>query len=303
VVEPGEPLHNCLWFLVLIFSETGNILLNPEVGEVCVEVLRDAGLGDGEEFAFAGENTVGEGVVGAVVVWGGDGMKLCDFFREAAAVVNKFPASGETLDAAKRLEIHDISLQHFVGWFGIERQSQCVCVSQNACAGKSFEEIDLHLRRPGGCDECVEALRKGGFVFAGQTENEVGMDGCAGLVREAAQVLKRLRGVGTPADGGGNGRVERLYAHLQVQGLFGKRRNAVEDVGMQMVGVDFKMQTCVGRDSWQEEIKDGTSVCDRGVETAVEEFESANSALPRRSSAGRSVSSGNSRSFILAEVQ
>ena len=105
------------------------VILNAEGGEVSVEVMSDTGLGNGEKPAFTGENTVSEGIVGMIVVGSGGGMKLCDFFREATAIVDKFPATGETLDTAERLEVHDIGLQHFVRWFGVERQPQRVGIA------------------------------------------------------------------------------------------------------------------------------------------------------------------------------
>jgi hypothetical protein len=85
-------------------------LWNTGISEVRVEVMSDAGLGNSEQFAFGGENMVSECVVGVVVVAGDGGMKLRNFFREAMSVVDEFPTTGETLDAAECLEIHDVGL-------------------------------------------------------------------------------------------------------------------------------------------------------------------------------------------------
>ena len=103
-----------------------NWLLHAELGKIRMKVLSDAGFGNGEKFAFSGKNAFGERAVSVVVIGGRNGMKQRHFFRKTLAVMDDFPATGEALDATKRLEAQHIGPQHFVGRFGVKRQPQCV---------------------------------------------------------------------------------------------------------------------------------------------------------------------------------
>ena len=170
------------------------------VFEEIVEDGGEAGAGDGEELAFGGADAVGEGLIETVGVGTRAELELSRCFGKVAAVMDEFPAAGETPDAAQGLKAHGVRAQQLVRRLGAEDEAKRFCVAGEACAREAFEEVDLEFGRSAFIDQCVEAAGEGCLVLAGQSENEVRMDDRAGLAGEEAQVGERGGGVEVDAE-------------------------------------------------------------------------------------------------------
>ena len=103
-------------------------------------------------------------------------------FDEVAAVADQVPIPREAAQPLHRGEINQLVLQNFVGRMRVVNHLPLGVVPDNRRAAQPFEDADLNFLRAER-DEPVEAGGKTFQRFAGQADDQIGVDVNAGFAR------------------------------------------------------------------------------------------------------------------------
>lgn len=184
------------------------------LGEEGEEVFDEGVEGDGVGAAKALEEVVAplhEALEGGVAVGPEEGSGV----DEVAAVAGEVPDFGEAAEALHGGEVDEAGGKDLVGGVGAVDEVVGLFVADDGGAAKAFEEVDLDFLGAEG-EEAVEAAANGVEVFAGESEDEVGMDVGAGVFEEPADVFFGALVVLAAGDEGGDVLVEGLDADFEL---------------------------------------------------------------------------------------
>ena len=106
---------------------------------------------------------------------------------EPTAVVDQIPITGETTEALERREIQVTVLEYLIGWIRRINHLERLVVTGDRGAAQAFEDADLDLMGT-KLEESVESRRETFEGFAGQPDDEIGVDVHAGFLAQEAQV-------------------------------------------------------------------------------------------------------------------
>ena len=109
-------------------------------------------------------------------------------FDKVAAVADQVPVAREPAQPLHRREINQLVLQNFVGRMRIVNHLPFGVVPDNRRAAQPFQNADLDFLRAER-DEPVEAGGKTFQRFAGQADNQIGVDVNAGFAAQKMEIV------------------------------------------------------------------------------------------------------------------
>jgi hypothetical protein len=181
----------------------------------------------------------------------------------------------QTLHGGK---VNQVVLKDFVRWRRRKQQSALCGMAVDGCAAESFENAHLDFVRF-KCEETIESGRDAVEVLAGQSDDEIGVDGCFGVVAEEPEVVFDFGVFLVAMDSGGDIGVESLYSDFEVQSAFGEFLDAAAHRFREPVGDHLEVQEKVWRESFKEEIKNSAAGVKVDIEAAIDELEPAGSPI------------------------
>ena len=175
-------------------------------------------------------------------------------------------------------EINVAVLEDFVGRVWIVEHLVFVVVLGDGGSAESFEDADLDFVWAQG-NEPVEAGSEAVECFAGEADDEVGVDVDAGVVAEPAKVGFGFGVVLLSMDAGGDFGVERLDADFELDGTGWESLDEGTEGFRKPVGDHFKVEEKTGLIPFEEKFEDRGAGVEVEVEGAVNEFEGARAPL------------------------
>ena len=175
-------------------------------------------------------------------------------------------------------KIDQFVLQNFIGRMRVVDHLPFGIVPDDGRAAETFEDADLDFLRIEG-DETIESGGKIFDAFAGQANDEVGVDMNACLLAQEMEIVLEAGVILATFDERADGFVERLNANFELQRAGRKTGNHFAQRGGQAVGDHFEVVKMAGLVALKKEFKDGFAGRDVEVESAVHELELLNPAL------------------------
>lgn len=255
-------------------------LLNGEMagaGEPLEEGLREAIGAEGVGLAGGGEEVIAEGEEGEER-GGGRFPEQGQGGAEAAAVGDEVPVTSETSEALDGGEIEVAMGEQFVGRVGVIAHGPFLVVTLDRGTAEAFEEAHLDFLGI-EADQTIETGGEAFEGFAGQADDEVGVEVDAGVLAEEAEVILQPFEVLATGDAGADFGIEGLDADLELEGAGWKGGDFLAERFREAVGDHFEVEEQAVVPAIAEEAEDGSAGGEVEVEGAIDEFEMTGAAL------------------------
>ncbi len=197
---------------------------------------------------------------------------------EVARIGEQIPEPGKAPEPLHGWEVQEPVGQQVVGWIWIVDHAVLGVVSCERGAAEALEDADLNFLRA----EAHESIEAGGQAlerFAGEADDEVGMEMGGGLGAEEAEVLRGACDVLATMDAVGDVRVEGLDTDFELQASGGEAGDEIAEFGREEVGDHLEVEEEVGAQPVEEELEDRAGGGCVQVEGAVYELESEQPAI------------------------
>ncbi len=274
---------------------TAALVISPEGGSDCGRVLTCLGGQEMEHFfkktmegdAMSAAQAImkPEGEVHEAGKGGGVLPEEWSCFQEVAAIGDEIPETGKEAEAAQGRVVQATGLLNLVGRIGAVDHSPLRIVADDGGAAKALEHADLDflgIQR----NKAIKTGGKAREVFAGEADDQIGVDMDAGLLAQESQVGREAVIVLPAVDAGGDIGVEGLDAHLELQGATRESADRLAQGLGQAVGDHLEMDEEARLVAFEEKFEDALADVEIEIECAVDEFELAETAIEQAAHSG-----------------
>jgi hypothetical protein len=198
--------------------------------------------------------------------------------NEISAVANQVPITRKTAHRLHLSETDEARLQNFVRRVGIVSHLPLRIVADDGRSPETLEDSHLDFMRVQS-DESVKAPAETLDGFAGQTDNEIGVDVHTGFAAEKTKVIIQLSHVLTAADEVTNLVVEGLDADFELKRGRWKLGNDLAQLFGQSIRDHLEVQEQAGAIAFQEKVQERFTDVEIQVERAIDKFELGHAAV------------------------
>jgi hypothetical protein len=246
-------------------------------GEPMEEGLREAIGAEGVGLAGGGVEVIAEGEEGKER-GGGRFPEQGKGGGEAATIGDEIPVTGEAAEALDGGEIEVAIGEQFVRWVGIVAHGPFLVVTLDGSAAEALEQAHLDFLGI-QADQTIETGGKTVEGFAGQADDEVGVEVDTGLLAEEAEIILQPIEVLASGDAGADIGMEGLDADFELEGAGGEGGDFLAERFREAVGDHFEVEEEAVVPAIAEEAEDGTAGGEVEVEGAIDELEMPGAAL------------------------